>query len=228
MSDIRLNRRVLIGTPALTGTVDVRYAFSLTETVRLGLRYGVDIQVRFIAGESMLQRARNDLVKFAIEQEATDLIFIDSDQGWEPEWVIRLLQYPVDCVGGAVVKKDDDAEVYNVRATTVPIPRDPETGLLVVDAVGTGFIRLSRRALLALWNGSPEYVDDYGKRSRWIFNIGPVNGRLVGEDTLMCMKLADAGIVTHVDPTMTCTHVGPKVYRGDFAKWLAGIEASHG
>lgn len=216
-------RRVMIGTPSYDGTVGVHYAHSLVETVRLCALVGCDCRVVFMAFDALIQRARNDLVKIALEAEFDDLVFIDADQEWKPEWVLQLLRHPVDCVGGAVRKKHD-IETYNVRAESAEIPIDPKTGLMAVQGLGTGFLRLGQRALRALWEGSEEYRDDSGKRNRWMFDVRPVNRRLVSEDIFIASKLQDAGIETYLDPTITCSHIGTKKWDGNFAAWLSRLK----
>ncbi len=219
----QMSRRVLIGTPSYDGTVGVHYANSLVETIRLGASLGVDVRAVFMSYDALIQRARNDLVKIAMENEFSDLIFIDADQEWKPEWVIQLLRHPVDCVGGAVRKKSD-VESYNVKADSVDIPIDPATGLMEVAGLGTGFLRLTQKALLALWNRGEEYRDDSGKRNRWMFNVQPVDGRLVGEDIFIAAMLRDADIKTYLDPAITCSHIGTKKWDGDFSAWLARLK----
>lgn len=220
-------RRVLVGTPCYDGRADVNYLHALLQTVRLALKHDVDLREIFIAGDSIIQNARNDIVKLALENGFDDLIFIDSDQDWRPEWVLKLLSYPVDCVGAAVRKKTDDAELYNVKSSTFNIPVDMKTGLLMVDALGCGFIRYSRKALQTLWDNSEEYCVLGREKTRWIFDIRPVNGVLVGEDTMVGMKLREHGIQTFVDPAMTCGHFGTKRFGGDFASWLKRAQAQH-
>lgn len=221
-----MSRRVLIGTPAHTGVVDVYYTLSLTGTLRLCIQKGIDMREIFLAYDALVQNARNDLVKIALEHGFDDLIFIDADQAWEPEWVLRLLNYPVDCVGAAVRKKTDQEELYNVRARGGPdsIVTDQKTGLMTAPdmALGTGFLRLSSRALQVLWDNSEKYTGFQNKpQSAWIFDVRPVNGELVGEDTCMSDKLRQHGIQTWLAPGMTCAHIGPKKYVGDFDAWLA-------
>ena len=218
-------RRALIATPVHDHKTHAIYTHAYGETIRLGCQIGVDIRGLFWPGEALIQTARNELVRAALEHEFDDLVFIDSDQAWKPEWVVGLLRHPVDCVGGAVAKKAE-REAYNVRSTVVPLPRCPKTGLLEVDGVGTGFLRLSRAAMTALWHLSEEYRDDFGKVHRWMFDVRPIDGRLVSEDMGMCRKLAAAGIKTYVDPSITCEHAGNNVWKGDFAAWLARIEAA--
>lgn len=223
-------RRVLIGTPAHTGSVDVYYANSLTQTLRLCMQRGIDLREIFMAYDAIVQNARNDIVKLALEHNFDDLIFIDADQDWEPDWVMKLLSYPVDCVGAAVRKKTDQEELYNVRARGGPdsITTDPVTGLMTAPdmALGTGFIRFSRHALQVLWDNSEKYIGFKDKPpSAWIFDIRPVNGELVGEDTAVSDKLRANGIATWLAPGMTCGHIGPKRYIGDFDAWLAKARA---
>lgn len=212
-------RRVMIGTPAYDGTVGVHFAHSLVNTVRLGMEVGIDIRAVYMPHDALIQRSRNDLIRIALESGVDDLIFIDSDQEWKPEWVIRLILHQVDCVGGAVRKKSD-IETYNVKAASTDIPINPATGLMEVEGLGTGFIRLSRKAMAALWNQAEEYRDDSGRVSRWIFDVRPINGRLVGEDIFMTMMLRNAGIPVYLDPAVTCSHVGTKKWDGDFSTWL--------
>ena len=212
-------RRVLIGVPSLTGVVDVHFAHSVGETIRLCTQIGCDVRTLYMSYDSLIQRVRNDLVLAAIENNFDDLVFIDADQGWKPEWVPQLLKYPVDCVGGAVVKKKD-VEDYNVLR---PLQRTAIDGLYSVGGLGTGFMRLTKRAMVALLDRSEEYRDDSGKVNRWMFDVGPVNGRLVGEDIAMATKLRDAGIPVHLDPSITCWHIGHKVYSGNFAAWLENL-----
>lgn len=224
-------RRVLIGTPAHAGTVDVHYAHAFGETLRLCMQRGIDLREVYLAYDAIVQNARNDLVKLALEHNFDDLVFIDGDQGWVPEWFLRLLNYPVDCVGAAVRKKTDQEELYNVRARGGPnsITTDLATGLMTAPdmALGTGFLRLTRHALQVLWDNSEKYIGFKDKApSAWIFDIRPVNGELVGEDTAMSDKLRAHGIQTYLAPGMTCDHVGPKVFSGDFDAWLAKQRAA--
>lgn len=218
-------RKVLIATPCYDGRTDVWFNHSLNESIKLAARHEVDLCPVYMSYDALIQRARNDLVRLAVESDMQDLIFIDSDQGWEPEWILKLLSYPVDVVGGAVRKKSD-AEQYNVRAK-LPIPMDPATGLLIVEGLGTGFLRLSRKAFMALWNGSQEYRNE-GRTCRMVFDVRIVDGELVSEDNIVSMKLKASGIPVHLDPSMTCDHIGAKRWTGDFAKWLAGFQPVQG
>ena len=106
-------RKVLIGTPAHDGRVDVWYANSLVNTIKLAK--DVTIDPIYMSYDSLVQRARNDLVRLALEGGYDDLIFIDSDQEWSPQWVFKLLDYDTDVIGGTVVKKSDQP-AYNVKA----------------------------------------------------------------------------------------------------------------
>jgi hypothetical protein len=216
-------RKVLIATPCYDGRTDVWFNHSLNDSIKLAAKHGIDLCPVYLSYDALIQRARNDLVRLAVESDCEALIFIDSDQAWEPEWILRLLAYPVDVVGGAVRKKSD-AEAYNVRAT-LPIHREEATGLLVVDGLGTGFLKLSRKAFTALWDGSEEYRNE-GRSCRMVFDVRVVNGELVSEDNIVSLKLKAAGIPVHLDPSMTCAHIGAKKWTGDFGKWLARLSSS--
>lgn len=231
-------RRVLVGTPSHTGVVDVHFAHSIGESIRLCERSDVDLRTLYISLDSLIQNARNDIVAAAIEHDFDDLFFIDADQEWDPQWILTLLGYPVDCVGSAVRKKTDREELYNVRARggphsfvqhiTAPIISSPDM------ALGCGFLRLSRRALQALWNSSSPYTayQSPKKPARWIFDIRPLPSsdpnrihELNGEDTIVSDKLRALGFDTWLDPNMTCGHIGTKKYTGDFLAWLAKLQA---
>lgn len=212
-------RKVMVGTPSYDGRIEVFYADALRRTEKLFTEHGIALAPIYMAYDALVQRARNDLVKIAIEHEFDDLLFIDSDIIWDPAWALKFIEYPVDCVGGAYRKKTDEQELYAVRAQ-LPIPVDLKTGLLIVDGIGTGFLRLSRRALLALWERSQRYVNE-GRECRMVFDLAIINGQLQSEDIVMCDKLKDAGINVYVDPSFTCTHIGIKQYRGDFAAYIA-------
>ena len=215
----------MIGVPAHTGTVDVEFADALFHTAKACAAQGIEIIPVYWPGEAMIQAARNNLAKLALDSAVDDLLFIDSDQTWEPKNALALLQHRADVVGAAVRKKSA-AELYNVRSVNPNIPVDLKTGLWVVDAIGTGFIRLSRNALVALWDMSPAYHDDFGNQNHMMFEIGVLDGRLVSEDVAMCMKLKSAGFPILLDPSFTVSHIGRHKYEGgDFAAWVKRLQA---
>ncbi len=217
-------RQVMIGTPCYDGKVDCRYADSLAQTIKLSAQHGIEVYPVYMPYDALIQRSRNDLLKIAIETGVDDLIFIDSDQAWRPEWVFRLLSHAADVVGGAVRKKSD-AEQYNVRSTKFPIPFDPATSLLLVDGVGTGFLRLSKKAMQTVWAAAPEYRNE-GKASRMAFDVRVIDGQLYSEDTVFCESLKDLGFQIHVDPSITCSHVGAKMWSGEFSSYVRRLSAA--
>lgn len=213
------NRKVLIGTPCYDGRLEAWYVNSMRRTEALLAGHGIEITPVYMSYDALVQRARNDLVRIAIENGFDDMMFIDSDIEWEPEWALALLKHDVDCVGAAYRKKTDDQELYTVRAAQLPIPVEPVTGLWVVDGIGTGFVRLSRKALQALWDSCEEYENE-GRKCRWIFDVCVVDHRLVSEDNIMCEKLRRLGFRVYLDPSFTPTHIGIKKYRGDFQSYV--------
>lgn len=211
-------RRVMIGTPCMYGQVDVWYTHSLVNTIKMSKDLDVEITPIWLSFDALLQRTRNDTLQLAIEGDYDDLIWIDSDIEWNPEWFFKLLNYPVDVVGGTYRKKGDREE-YVIRQLQRR-PADPLTGLIEVDGLGTGFVRFSKTACWTLWNNTESYVDPKdGKERRMAFNVVVSQNGLMSEDIFAFTKLQQAGVKIWLDPRMTCNHIGSYKFQGNFENW---------
>jgi len=220
-------KRVLIGTPCYDGKIDVWYANSVVNCVRIAEAKGVFIHPIWLSYDALVQRARNDLMSIALNQGYDCLVFVDSDVEFSPEWLLELIESEEDVIGGTYPKKGE-TESYPVKALTdqngelllVPDSR----GLLEVLGLGTGFVKISRAAIQALWDTSPVYKNtETGTDNRMMCNVEVRNGVFMSEDILLFERLRDMGFRVWLDPKMTCNHTGNKKYRGDFLQYLKGI-----
>jgi hypothetical protein len=204
-------RKVLFGTPCYDGKVAVEFLQSLLHTIPLCAANGITLHPVQISHDATIHRARNDLVKLALDTECDDLFFMDSDQEWEPQTVLDLLTHPVDVVGAPVVKKSDTLIDFNIKVLPGGL-QEPVDGLLEVASIGTGCLRLSRHAFHHIWIISEEY-----RGGRMVFDPRVHEGELVSEDTSFCIKWRGIGGKVWVDPKRSCAHFGQKKYYVDFA-----------
>ena len=190
------------------------------DTVKLAPHAEIALYPVQISGDALVQRARNDLFAMAMETECDDIVFMDSDQEWNAEWVMTLLNHPADVVGGVVVKKSDTPG-FNVKILPNGVTLN-ENGLMEVECIGTGFLRISRRAMQAVWDISPEYKDG-DKVSRMVFDIQIIDGELISEDNVFCRKWRGLGEKVYIDPTMTLNHIGSRKWGGNFLAYLDAV-----
>ena len=215
--------KVLIATPAHDGRLDVWYTTSLVNSIRIAQDKGIFLHPVFMSYDALVQRARNDLFRLAVEGEYDHMIFIDADLEWNPMWIMELLERQEDVVGGTYRKKTDEAEMYVAKIKNL----DVENGLIKVDGLGTGFVKLSRDAFMSLWEASQPYQNE-GREGRMICDIQIIDGQLCSEDVVLFMKLRDLGFDVWLAPHMTCCHIGTKKFYGnfeDFAKRLTAQAA---
>jgi choline kinase len=212
-------RRVLIGTPSYDGRIDVWFANSLVQTVKMAEKKGIFVHAIYTSYDSLVQRARNSLIKLAIDGGYDDLFFIDSDTEWEPEWFFNILNRPEPIIGGALIKKTEK-EGYTVKLVDKKLKYSEDKKLLEVDGVGTGFMKVSKFAFDKLWEASDEYTSE-GEKHRMVFDIKVENGDLISEDYVLCNKWKSLGYKVWLDPTITCNHIGIKKFKGDFKKFIA-------
>jgi len=214
-------KKVLIGTPCYDGRLDVWYTNSLCNTLKLAPEYGVEITPIWVSFDALIQRARNDTIHIAMEQSVDALIWIDSDIEWQPEWFYKLLEYPQDVVGGTYRKKGDKEE-YVVRQLEQRAP-DPRTGLVEVDGLGTGFVKMSRAAIEYLWNTGKPYIDPKDMQERrMIFDVVIEDNSLISEDIHAFKTLQQGGFACYLDPKMVCNHIGPYKFKGTserYTRW---------
>src|SRR3546814_16306583 len=117
----------------------VAYVQSFMNTASLLSRSGVAFTHSFLIGNSLVHDARNRLISdFLHREEATDLLFIDADIGWEPEAALRLIQSPHDVIGGAYPQKREwpGGPLFNVGLKKGATQTN---SLLEGDFLGAGF-----------------------------------------------------------------------------------------
>jgi hypothetical protein len=218
MSEVR---KVLIATPAHDGRLDVWYTTSVVNSVRVAQDNGIFLHPVFMSYDALVQRARNDLFRLAVEGEYDHMIFIDGDLEWNPMWIMELLSRPEDVIGGTYRKKTDDAEMYVVKTQNL---EPSENGLIKVEGLGTGFMKMTRKAFMALWESSEPYQNE-GREGRLVCDIKIVDGQLCSEDVVLCQKLTALGYDLWLAPHMTCVHIGTKKFYGNFEDFMSRIKA---
>lgn len=219
--------RILIGTPAYQGELSVHYVDSLINTIKLGLARNIEVMHTFLSNDALIQRARNDLFQIAYESGVDFFFFIDADMYWKPEDVFKLIGADKDFIG-APCRKKSQVEQYNVKLSEEKqeklVDQDIIENILEVDGVGTGFLCLTKKAIAAIYEVSPEYKQDNGRKNRMVFNVEIKDGVFVSEDISFCnaWKESCEGKM-YVDSTIEIGHVGTAHYSGNFNLFLTNI-----
>lgn len=211
-------RTVIVGSPSHDGKVDAWHVAALAETIKIGLANNINIVPIYMSYDALVQRARNDIFSLAYEAKVDDLVFIDSDQDWNPQDFFKLLAHDVEVVGVAVPKKSD-LEMYNVKLLGEWKVED--NGLAVVDGIGTGFLRVRTDAIKKIVESVDTYKEPHKKDSTPnVFEVIVKNGELISEDIVFCNKWQALGGKVHIDPTINAAHTGVKRWIGNFYEWI--------
>ena len=92
---------VYILTPCFGGLCYVNYVNCLLLTKEIFNKFDIELHILFCKGDSLVSRARNNLVAKAMNDEKmTHMMFIDNDITWDPIDIIKLLLAEKSLVGG--------------------------------------------------------------------------------------------------------------------------------
>lgn len=207
-------RKILIATPCLDQKVDAHFVDSLCKSIKLGIKHNLDICIVFLANESILPMARNELLNHAYKEEYDSMVFIDDDEYWDANYLIEIINSEKDVVSLPVVNKSDVKIGYNIFLNDT-IERDEADGYIKINVCGTGFLKLSKKVVKDLYESNVE-VEFRKKILKNICEYINSEGHFVGEDITLTNKIKNLGYDIWLNPKHTVSHIGNKLYRGNF------------
>lgn len=206
-------KKILISTPAYDQKVNVAYMLSILDTVRLLEIEGFEVHVQLPTQGALLVRSRNEILQRFMELECDYALLVDSDLGWDPDAVTRLIIADKEISGGVYPARDGKG--YKFEAQTEEdgkIIRCPETQLLKMKYIPAGFMLIKRSAIEKMQNKYPELYykpkNQFSEASEGycLFNTEVWEGEFWGEDYVFCRRAKDAGIDIWVDPLIEFNH----------------------
>jgi len=214
---------VMIAIPAYTGVVHLSTMRSLmADTIELVKRGDTFTLVDDI-GNALIADSRGVIATKFWESDADCLVFVDSDVTWQAGALLKLVDAPVDLCAGVYPNRKDPIS-YPLHYLDKPeLWADPETGLLEVKSVATGFLKLSRACIGKMIEAYPDkhyYTAERDKQFYPLFDHVFEDGYKWGEDYSFCIRWRKIGGQVWIDPEITMGHVGYKVFQGHLGNWL--------
>ena len=103
------NPKIYILTPCYGGLCYINYVVCLMQTLKVFESYNVKVQVEFCRNDSLVSRARNNLVARAMaDPKMTHIFFIDADISWDPIDILKLMVSNKQLIGGIYPLKHYD------------------------------------------------------------------------------------------------------------------------
>ena len=127
--------KVFIATPMFGGQANYMYMISLINLLTKLGQNGIPSMFEIAANESLITKARNILVEGFLKSDASHLLFLDADLGFESDDVIRMLKADKDIIGGQYAKKKINWDV--VKRVVGSVPNIPPAAINAVIAEST-------------------------------------------------------------------------------------------
>jgi hypothetical protein len=119
-------RKLFVAAPMYGGQCAGMFSRSVADLSALCTHYGVQLQFYFLFNESLITRARNYCVDEFLRSQATHLMFIDSDIGFDSRDVIAML----------AMMGDEEGNEYDIMCG--PYPKKCISWEKIVQAVNKG------------------------------------------------------------------------------------------
>lgn len=240
-------KSVMIATPMFGGQCSGSYVLGLLSTVSQFIKDGVPCYWAQLTNESLITRARNELVRVFLSHNYDYLMFIDADIAFDGSAVKQLMDADVDVVCGVYPKKSINWPnvVKAVNADVGPVEDfagsfvlnlindEPaltnEKGLVEVRHAGTGFMLIKRTVFETLAPHVPVYRKSTYNDVQTGEPIEPLTmaffdtaidetGALLSEDYYFCDLWRKHGGKVYVNPFVKLGHVGTHIFTGDILK----------
>jgi hypothetical protein len=203
---------VLIASPVYSKEVCADFLMSAFATAQDLMRRDIPAQLHVVTGLPFVDLARNRIVQhFLHNTNATDLLFIDSDQGWDYNAIPRVLASDEDIVVGLPPKRTDPPEFHSNALTGVM-----RNGLMQSLEGGTGFMRIKRRVFAKLDAAYPELRAGGKGGYAPYFQTKTIADGVQGEDIFFSRLWTGIGEHFWIDSDITFTHRGSHAWKGNF------------
>lgn len=165
-------RKLFLATPMYGGNCVGMYTRAVADLAAICAKYGIPLQLYFLFNESLITRARNYCADEFLRSDATHMLFIDSDIGFNPQDVLALLAmqdddsdydvigapYPKKCISWEKIKMavdkgvadEDPNKLEKFVGDYVFNPRNGQREIPIGEPVevmemGTGFMMIRRK-----------------------------------------------------------------------------------
>lgn len=206
--------RVMLATPAYSG-LSAAYTYALFASQQTLIDEDINCDFEIMAENCHVDDSRNVLVRDFLETDCEYLVFLDADLRWNPSELVELIKHDQDIVAGIYPLKEAN-ESYPIRFNDGEIVS--VDGLIEVEAVPTGFLKMSRKVLQELADDAPGFYGkaDTDKRMKvpLIFERTMEDGVRWGGDYTFCLKARDKGYKIYIDPEFTFEHSGEWFFTG--------------
>lgn len=207
----RRARNVAVCTP-VSRQVDADFARSMI-SICSSLKGQANVRFYTVVGHANLPRARNILAGAALRNGADDVVFIDSDIGFEPKAFEKLFSVPPEAriVAGCPQRRNCD-EISFCGSPDSKLKWDlTEDRALLSGYAATAFLRVSRSVFDELSDKVEEFdYQDEKYRAFFNYKIGEnafnKQRGFIGEDYYFCMLAKENGIEVWLDPTIELRH----------------------
>lgn len=235
---------LMIATPMYGGMCTGHYVSGLLGTLNKMRSVGVPVYWAQIMNESLITRARNELVRLFLEKGFDYLMFIDADISFDGHAVAQLIAADRDIVCGMYPKKEIDwkkveqaakagkkdlagyggAFVFNMAGEKQETDDD---GCIEIRHGGTGFMLIKRQVFELLMPHVPTYrVSTHKENGEYVkpltheFFATSIDhtGALLSEDYHFCELWRKNGGKVYANPFIKLEHVGTYVFGGDIMK----------
>ena len=199
---------------------DDSYAFAMASSREYLHQHGIGTAYVLLQGNCHVDDARNDVVHTFLASDCTDLVFLDADVTWRPEDLARLFLHDADVVGGVYPYRREGRGLEMPVRLSRGNPRPNDDGLLEVDGLPTGFLRISRHVLERLAKDAKTYPGKDGKPVAIIFERTLIDGTRWGGDLHFCNLWRATGGKVYADMEIVLGHAAKMVLYDSLGSFL--------